>query len=295
MAQISINKPKRRELLLYIGPGFLIYAFVVLLPIIFSLRYSFLEWSGGKNAKFIGLNNYIELMNDKDFWWALKNNLFIIVVCVIGQIGIAFLLATAMNSKLLKLNRLHRTLLFLPVVLSAVVIGFLWTIMYNKDAGLINLFLKVIGHPEWIKAWLDDPGIVLTSVSIPLIWQYMGLYLVIFLAAYQGIPKDVFEVAEIDGASGLKKMWYITLPLIMDTFKVALMLCIAGNMKVFDHIFIMTNGGPGNASTVVAQFAYNNSFIKFKLGYGSAISIAIMIVSLILIVLSRKVGGKNHA
>ena len=90
-------------------------------------------------------------------------------------------------------------------------------------------------------------------------------------------------------------MVHITLPLIMDTFKVALMLCIAGNMKVFDHIFVMTNGGPGNTSTVVAQYAFNNSFIKFKMGYGSAISIGIMIISLILIVLSRRIGGKNHA
>jgi len=295
MSNIAINKPKKRELFLYIGPGFILYAFVVLLPVLFSLKFSFYEWSGGKNQIFIGLENYIELIKDNNFRWALKNNLIIIILCIIGQIGIAFLLATVMNSKLLKFNRLHRTIIFLPVVLSAVVIGFLWTIMYNRNAGLINLLFKSIGLSSLIKPWLDDPDIVLYSVSIPLIWQFIGLYLVIFLAAYQSIPKSIYEVAEIDGASGLAKMTKITFPLIMDTVKVALMLCIAGNMKVFDHIFVMTNGGPGNSSTVVAQYAYNNSFIMFKMGYGSAISIAIMIISLVLIIGSRQIGGKKNA
>lgn len=295
MVNNILKKPGKIEFLLYFFPGIIVYFFVVVIPIFVSFRYSFFEWSGGKKETFIGLGNYFELITTKDFWSALNNNLLIIVFCILGQIGIAFLLATFMNSRHLRFKNIHRTVIFLPVVLSAVVIGFLWSIMYNQNAGLINLFLESIGKSHWIRPWLDDPKIVLFAVCIPLIWQYIGFYLVIFMAAYQSIPKSIFEVAEIDGATGLNKIRYISLPLMMNTIKVAIMLCIAGNMKVFDHIFIMTNGGPGNASTVVAQYAYNSSFIKYKLGYGSAVSIAIMIVSLGLIVISRKLGGKSNA
>lgn len=117
------------------------------------------------------------------------------------------------------------------------------------------------------------------------------------MAAIQSIPKDIFEVADIDGATGIKKSLYITLPLLYDTLKVAIMLCISGNMKVFDHIYIMTGGGPGKSSMVMAQHAYNNSLIMFKLGYGSTISIGILFLSLTLILLSRKImgGNKNEA
>jgi ABC-type sugar transport systems, permease components len=286
-------QPKSRYIAALLFPGLLIYAFIVILPLFTSLYYSLFDYSGGSMMKFIGIQNYVQLVQDMDFWNAFKNNLIIIVLCLVGQIGIAVIITAFMTSKLLRFKTFHRNVIFLPVVISAVVVGFLWAIIYNQDYGFLNVVLKNIGLGSLIKPWLDDPKIVMISVSIPIIWQYIGFYLVIFLSAYQSISTDIFESAEIDGATGIKKAWYITIPLLSDTMKVAIMLCIAGNMKIFDQIFVMTGGGPGNSSTVLAQYAYQNSFIMFKLGYGSTISIGILVLSLSIILISRKLGGGN--
>ncbi|GKX32256.1 putative ABC transporter permease protein YurN [Vallitalea longa] len=288
-------KVKKKDIFLLLLPGILIFTFVIILPLFYSVRYSFFEWSGGLNMKFIGLENYKELIHDKDFWSSFFNNITIVTLCIIGQVGISLLLAGLLSSKLIKFSELHRTLAFIPVVLSAVVIGFLWSMIYSKDLGLLNWLLTKLGLGNLIKPWLDDPKIVMKSVSIPLIWQYIGYYLVIFMAAIQSIPKSILEVAEIDGAVGFKKLRYVTFPLIKSTISVAIMLCISGNMKVFDHIYVMTGGGPGKSSTVMAQYAYSTSFDQFKLGYGSSISVGILVISLTLVMISRKLlGGKSN-
>lgn len=282
---------KGKTIFLALLPSIAIFVFIVIIPLILSVRFSLYSWSGGPNMKFIGLANYKDLLVDENFWYAFRNNLYIIALCVVGQIGIPLLLCGLLISKVLKFKEFHRTVIFIPVVLSAVVIGFLWSMIYSREMGILNWFLQSLNMGGLIRNWLDDPKIVLRSVSAPLIWQYIGVYLVIFMSAIQGIPKSVLEVAEIDGAIGFKKLRYVVFPLISDTIKVAIMLCISGNMKVFDHIYIMTGGGPGKSSMVMAQYAYNNSFEMFKLGYGSTISVGILILSLTLIMLSRKLGG----
>lgn len=288
-------RPKGRTIFAFLFPGMAIYCLVVILPLFTSLYYSFFNYSGGKNMKYIGLKNYVHLIKDIDFWNAFRNNLIIIILSIVGQIGIAIIITALMSSKLLAFKTFHRNVIFLPVVISAVVVGFLWSMMYNKDYGLLNVFLKNIGLGSLIVPWLDDPGHVMISVSIPIIWQYIGFYLVIFLSAFQSIPPEVFESSDIDGATGVKRTLYITIPLLMDTLKVAVMLCIAGNMKIFDQIFVMTAGGPGKSSTVLAMYAYQNSFLMFKLGYGSTISIGILVLSTSIILISRKIwGGKRN-
>ncbi len=287
----SSLKVSKKMLVAFLLPGIAIFAFIVVLPLLLSFRYSFFDWNGGRTMKFIGLANYADLLKDGDFWFSFRNNLIIIILCVVGQIGIALLLCGLFASRMLKLKEFHRTVIFIPVVLSAVVIGFLWSMIYNKDLGLLNTVLRALNLEGIIQNWLDDPRYVIYSVSLPLIWQYIGEYVIIFMAAIQGIEKSVLEVSELDGAVGFKKLRYVIIPQISGTVKVALMLCISGNMKVFDHIFIMTGGGPGKSSMVMAQYAYKNSFQMFKLGYGSAISIGILVLSLTLILLSRKMAG----
>ncbi|BCS82210.1 carbohydrate ABC transporter permease [Anaerocellum diazotrophicum] len=291
----GLFKPKSRVFIGYLVLPVLWYVFVVVMPLILAFNYSLYDWSGGPRMRFVGLSNYAELIKDTDFWLSFKNNIIITLLCIVGQIGIAFILAALMTTRVLKFKEFHRTVIFLPVVLSAVVIGFIWTLMYNQQIGILNWILRAIGLESLIKPWLDDPKIVIYSVSVPLIWQYIGFYLVILMASLQSIPKEIFEAAEIDGADGFKRTIYIILPLLADTLKVSVMLCIAGNMKVFDHIYVMTGGGPGKSSMVMAQYAYNNSFIMFKLGYGSTISVGILVLSLAIILLSRKLmGGKRQ-
>jgi raffinose/stachyose/melibiose transport system permease protein len=290
----TLPKPKGITIFGFLLPGILINLFIIIIPLILAIHFSFYKWSGGLSKEFIGLRNYVQLIHDGKFWFSFKNNLIITGLSIIGQLGFAFVMAILLQAKWVKFREFHRTVIFLPVVLPAVVVGFVWTLMFNKDYGLLNKLLTTLHLDSWILPWLDDPKIVIFSVTIPVIWQFIGLYLIIFMSAIQNISTEIYEVAEIDGASGIKKALYITLPMLYDTIKVALMLCIAGNMKIFDNIFVMTGGGPGDSSTVMAQYAYNVSFGQFKLGYGSAVSIGMIIISLILVLLIRKVmGGRS--
>ena len=191
-------------------------------------------------------------------------------------------------SKVMKFKEFHRTLIFLPVVLSAVVVGFIWQMVYSNDYGMLNAVLKGVGLQRFIIPWLDDPKRVIFSVTAPLIWQYLGVPLLIFISAVQGIPKDIYEVCELDGAKGIKKAIYITFPLIYDTIKVAIMLSISSNMLVFSHIYVLTGGGPGTSSMVLAQYAYNTSFKSMQLGYGSSVAIGTFIISFGLVILFKK-------
>jgi raffinose/stachyose/melibiose transport system permease protein len=185
------------------------------------------------------------------------------------------------------LKEFHRTVIFLPVVLSAVVVGFIWQMIYSNDYGMLNRVLQNVGLESYILVWLDDPKIVIYSVTLPLIWQYLGIPLIIFMSAVQGIPKDIYEMCELDGCSGVEKARYITFPLIYDTIKVVIMLSISSNMLVFSHIYVLTGGGPGTSSMVLAQYAYNTSFISMQLGYGSTVTIGIFILSFGMVLLFK--------
>ncbi|MBM7573001.1 carbohydrate ABC transporter permease [Aquibacillus albus] len=276
-------------------PTILLYGFVVIIPLFNSIRYSFYKWMGGPLNNFVGLDNYSRLIHDDEFWGSFQHTMLFVVLCILGQIGIGFLLAIFVNSKLAKFQSFHRISIFFPVVVSAVVIGFIWSIIYNKDVGILNWVLQSFNLDNLIVPWLDDPKYVMYSVTAPIIWQYIGLYMIIFLASLQSIPQSLFEAAEIDGASGWKKTIHITIPMLNGTFLVALMLCIAGNMKAFDHIFVMTGGGPGNSSMLMSLYAYTMSFDRMQMGYGSAISIGMLVISLTIIGLSRKLLGGNQS
>jgi len=284
----GLFKPRFFTLSALLGPALVVFVLFVILPVFLALWFSGFNWSGGRSMTWIGAANYARLVRDSQFWKTFGNNIFLIAFCLVGQIGLGFLVALLMSGRALRLKEFHRTVIFFPVVISAVVIGFMWTMIYNKDYGLLNYALRGLGLQSWIRPYLDDPRTVMVYASIPVVWQYIGLYMVLFLTGLQGIEPAIFEVAEIDGASAAQRARHITLPLLLDTLKVAVMLCIAGNMKIFDHIFIMTGGGPGKSSMVMAMYAYNQTFEMFKLGYASAISVGIMVLSLALILVSRR-------
>jgi len=287
-------KPKTSSIYALLSPGIALYLLCCIAPLFVSLYYSFFKWDGGPQKSYIGLQNYIYLFSDRNFWGAFLHNVQFIIWTVIGQIGIALIVSMMMISRKIKMKTFHITVIFFPVILSAVVVGFLWRIIYNKDYGLLNLFLSSIGKSSWIKPWLDDPHIVVNSLAIPKIWQYIGYYMVILLASIQSIDASILDSAELDGAVGYKKIRYIVLPLIKSTLLVTVMLCISGNMKTFDQIFVMTGGGPGTSSQVVAMYAYQVSMERMNYGYGSCVAIGILVLSLALIVLSRILGRSKQ-
>jgi raffinose/stachyose/melibiose transport system permease protein len=280
-------RPKSRYVFLYLCIPVGLFLFTVLVPVFQALFYSFFKWTGGPNKTFTGLTNYLNLVKDKLFWQAFGHNIFLVVVCVIGQIGLAFVFVMIINLKAVKYKDLHSALTFFPSTISAVAIGMVWRIIFDYRYGLLNHIIGALGFTEAQKIWLNEASSIMVVVSIPLIWQYIGYYMIILLSAITTIDKEIYEVAELDGAGAVHRAVHITLPLIKNTILVCLTLCIAGNMKAFDHIYVMTSGGPGTASNVMAMYGYITSFVQSNMGYGSAISMGIFVLSLAIIGLTQ--------
>lgn len=286
-------KASRLTISVLLLPGIVLFVICSILPLGLAFYYSLFDWDGGVSKLFIGMENYIELIKDKNFWQAFKNNILFVVYSVIGQIGIAFIVSMILSNRHVKFKNFHRTAIFFPVILSSIVVAYLWQIIYNKDYGLLNRFLSGVGLSGLIRPWLDDPSIVIQSLAAPKIWQWIGYYMLILLGAIWSIDSSVLECAELDGATGIKKSLFIVIPMIKSTLLVTIMLCISGNMKTFDQIYAMTGGGPGTSSMVVALYAYKMSFVRQRYGYGSACAIGILILSLIMVGISKLTGGKK--
>ena len=280
----------------YLTPAVIAYSFFSVVPIALAAFYGFFEWSGGKISSFVWFKNYQELLLNPDFWNAFKNNIIFVIGCCVGQVGIGFLFSMYLMGKKARFKKIFQGALFIPCLLAPIVVGFIWTQVFNARYGLLNLLFEKVGLGFLARDWLGDPTYVVSSMLIPHIWQWIGFYVIVFLAAFQGLPESILEVAEIDGATGVKKILYVILPLMRDTIMVSLTLCISGTMKVFDHIFIMTGGGPGRASEVLSLYVYNNTFRNFRFGYGSAGSVTILMISLIIIFVVRKllIRGTNE-
>ncbi|WP_239618133.1 carbohydrate ABC transporter permease [Cohnella mopanensis] len=274
-------------------PALLLFVIFVMIPIIWSAYYGLFDWKGIGSAKFIGLGNYLEAIQDPIFWLSFKNNMLVVVASVFGQVPIALILALL----LLKNHWFHsfiRSSVFMPMVLSSVVVGIIWGYIYHPEIGILNFLLDSLGLGSWKKLWLADPGISMYSLMVPIIWNYIGPYLIIFIAALQNIPGEIDDAAKIDGVQGSRKLFSITLPMIWDTIKVVIVLCISGSLKAFDLIYIMTGGGPAHSTEVLASYMYNNTFSIYRFGYGSAVSTTIIILSLILIAGSQYLMKKDY-
>lgn len=285
-------KPKGKIVFLYLCVPVAIYLFTIFIPLLAAGFYSLFEWKGGPQKSFIGLDNYVKLIGDATFWESFSHNIYLVLICAICQIGLALIFVLFINSKLVKFKGLHRTLAFFPSTISAVAIGFIWMMIYDYRRGILNWFLEVIGKDNLKKVWLNEPDLVMLLIAIPVVWQYIGYYMVILLSAIASIDSSVLEVAELDGANAFQRTRYIILPLIRNTLLVCITLCIAGNMKAFDHIYVMTSGGPGTSSMVMALYGYKVSFDHMNMGYGSTISMGIFILSLALILCVNKIAKK---
>jgi raffinose/stachyose/melibiose transport system permease protein len=196
---------------------------------------------------------------------------------------LAFVIALLLNSRFVKAKKIIRIFIFFPVILTPIVVALLWTLIYNINHGLLNTVLTLIGLEQYTQNWLGNPKIVVYSVIAPMTWQYLGLFVVLFMAGLTSIPQELLEQAEIDGASEFQKTIHVVMPLMANTWRVILVLSTANGIKVFEQPFAMTRGGPGVASSMLAIFAYNQTFLRSKIAYGSTIAIVMVILTLILI------------
>ncbi|MDQ6417831.1 sugar ABC transporter permease [Paenibacillus sp. LHD-117] len=285
---------KRSRLAIFIGlfPALLIYLGIAIVPIGISLYYSLMDWNGIGDMKFAGLDNYARMFQSDTFWLSVKNNIFIMVTGLIGQLPLGLLMALLLN-KGLKGSGFFRTVGFMPVVISSVMVSLIWGMIYNTEYGLLNNFLAFVGLESWQQNWLSDPKWSILSISIAYIWQNVGLYMVMFLAALQNIPDEVNEAAELDDATGLKRTWFVTLPMIRATLMVTIVYSISNSFRVFDLIQVLTGGGPAHQTEVMTIHMYSSAFVNLEYGYGSAVSIMILLFSLVVITIANRLGKEK--
>lgn len=264
---------------------FNVYAFAQNIFISFTNKKSF------GIPKFVGLNNYIKLLQDEKFYQALINTLKYIGICVPTIIILSLLIAVALNKKIKGIG-IYRTLIYLPIITLPTAIGIVWKWLFNDQFGLINAVLEKIGIEG--PAWLSDSRISLYAVCIVLIWSSIGTAVIILLAGLQGIERTYYEAAEIDGANGIQKFFRITLPLLSPTTFMLIVTEIIGFFQVFDMIFLMispTSSGMPGARSIVMLF-YEEAFVKFNKGYGAAMANILFLFILIITMVQMKLQKK---
>ena len=268
----------KKYILIFILPALLLFLGFTLIPLVTSGIYSFFEYNGIGTKTFIGIKNYIQLFTeDRYFPLAVKNSLILVVASVFIQLPISLILALVL-SRGVKGDGFFRTVYFIPVVISSMVIGQLWLKMFNNDYGVINTVIRCF-NPKYVHSWLTQNAFM--TVLIPSIWQYIGYHMIIFYAGIKSISTDYYEAAQIDGASTLQVHMKITLPLLVPVIKTCVIFAITGSLRAFDLVYVMTGGGPNHISEVPATLMYNNLFRKGLYGYGSAQAFFIVIECLI--------------
>ena len=266
---------------LFVLPAFLVYAVFMIYPFLQSIRLSFTEWNGADPVQeFVGLDNYRRLVRDDLLWRSLWHNLIWVVLGTIGPLAIGLLLAQLLWRRPRGFT-LFRTVYFLPQVLSSVVIALVWNWIYNPLFGVLNKGLAVVGLEGPSRGWLGDPGIALYAVLAAAIWATVGFVFVIFLAGLQGVSRDLLEAATIDGANAWQRFWHVTVPQLANVINVVTALLLIGGFSVFDIIFVMTGGGPANATEVIATYTYSEAFTQNRVGYAATLSLVITVVSLV--------------
>jgi len=262
-----------------------VYGTFVVWPLLSSFAYSATSWNGfSPTATVVGLENFRALLKDPLFGGAMRNTVIWTVAAILLPNGMGFLLALALERKVQGASLL-KSVFYLPVCLSAVVVGQIWIWIYRPDWGVLNAILGVLGFPQGERAWLADPGSALYAIIAAWSWQQTGLSMVIYLSGLTNVPHELMEAAALDGASYWSRLRHVVLPMLKPATIVVVALAVINSLKGFDIVYIMTGGGPFHASDTLAMLMYDESFKRYRMGYGSAISVVLFLATLAVIAL----------
>ena len=262
-----------------------VYCIFVILPTLNSLYYSFTDWAGyGADFNFIGAGNFEKIFTDRLFSNAIKNTAIWLVLAMTVPTLLGLGLALGLQGKR-RINTLYKSLFYLPICLSPVIIGIIWVWLYSPKLGIVNIFLNAIGLEELAIAWLARPNTALYAVFVAWAWQQTGLNMVIFLAGLTSVPAPLVEAAKVDGANYWQSLTKVIIPMLRPATVVVLALTAINALKSFEVIWVMTKGGPFNNSDTLAVFMYSEAFRKLKLGYGSSAAVVLFVMTLVIIVL----------
>lgn len=274
------RKRKIRTSIVFLLPILAVYTLFVIYPIFFTGYLSFTKWNGIGEKAFVGFANFADLFANKDFLLILTNTLKITVLSMLFQIPLGLVIAFLLYRTKIGFM-LYRAVYFVPAVISSIAIGTMFRLLLNNEIGVIKTILNTLGLGFLSRPWLSDQNIVLYVVIFVQIWQFIGIYIVMFLAAFQSIDKQIFDSAYIDGANSVQAFLKIALPQIKPIIIVAIILCFTGSMKSFDLPFVMTSGGPGYASSFLGNYMHKLVFVGSKFGPGSAVTMIILFISLV--------------
>ena len=254
----------------FLAPNFILVMLFTFIPALGGLALSTAEWDVFSAPKYVAAENYVDLVDDDDFWIALRNTIVYTFTTVPVGIALSLVLAIVLNEKLPG-TLIFRTIFFIPVIMSGVLVSHTWQWLFNADYGPVNYFLWQIGIEG--PRWLNDPRWSLAAVVIVTIWKSLGFNMIILLAALQDVPRTFYDAAKIDGAGSWAEFRHVTLPMIAAPMFFAVVISLINSFQVFDIVYLMTNGGgPGRSSLVMVQYIYEIAFEYFEMGYASAIA-----------------------
>lgn len=270
-------------------PVLLLFTFIIIYPVTQAVYLSFFKWDGILQSKMqlIGLKNYFTLFNDSNFRTSMRDVGIFILQGLLIQGPLAFILALIITTKLKAVN-FFKTTFFIPVIIPLTAVALMWNFILNPDWGIISAVIRAIGFKNFNVEFLGDPKIAIYALVLVSAWVYVGMNMIIFAAGLTAIPEELHQAAEMDGATGFKKVIYITIPLLMESIKIYFITCITGSLKAFDLIYVMTQGGPNDSTQVPGVLMFKEAFSYNHFGYGNAIATVILVLGLIASILANK-------
>ncbi|MDP8206129.1 MAG: sugar ABC transporter permease [Candidatus Electryonea clarkiae] len=287
MPGITVNNKigSGRSGYMLVSPYIIFFALFVAYPLIFSFVLVFHHWSIVGPMEFVGLGNFAEMFSDSVYWKSIINTLVFLLIHVPLQVVSALVLAEILNRKI-PARAFFRAAFFLPVVVSGVAVTVMWKQLFSTDIGILNQMLGMIGINR--VPWITDPAWAMPSIAIMATWKNIGLYVVLFLAGLQSVPRQLYEAAEIDGANTVQKFLFITVPAINPVLVMVLILSTLGGFSLFIEPYVLTGGGPMNSTLSGVLYIYRQAFSFFRMGYAAAIGFTLALIVLTVVMLQRK-------
>jgi multiple sugar transport system permease protein len=279
------ERRQRRAAYLRLAPFLFLFVVILAYPLLYSLYLSFFDATLNQTPVFVGLGNFVRLATDAEFHTSVRNTAYFAVFVVIGETILPLFMAIAMNERLPGRTVL-RTAYFLPVVTSWTVVSLIWSMLFAQQ-GLANSVVQLLGFPA--QPFFSDPTQAMWIIIAVSIWRNLGYFMVIYLAALQGVPQELYEAASMDGATRLRQIWHVAIPAVRPVIYFVITITIIRSMQLFEQPFIMTNGGPLNATLSIVQLLYRHAFVNLEFGYGSAIATFLLVLLVALALVNKRI------
>ena len=273
------RRRESRRAAAFLAPAMVIVGAFVAFPILYAGYLSLFHWEAGSARTFIGLDNYRKIATDGTFWHALENNAWIAITALVAQIFLALIIGYCLVRVIPRVKRVYLFCYMVPVVISEICIGLLWSFIYNPAFGLVNGLLKALGLASLRHGWLGDANTAFIAVLVVMSFTYLGLYVLLFVTAMQNVPEDLYEAATLDGCGSVRMFFSITLPSISDSVQSTTLLAIITSFKTFSIVWVLTGGGPNHATEVVSTLLYKTGFVSFDQGYAATIGFTQMLLT----------------